>query len=697
LYFVSWLLVIFANGYSMKVTYNWLKEFVNIALNPAKLAEELTMTGLEVVSLCRTKGDYVFEIEVTPNRSDCLSVLGIAREAAAISGKKIKKLPSSFVKKSYQHKQDFPFSIKIENKQDCPLYTARIIRDVTVGPSPAWLVRRLNAIGIRSVNNIVDITNYVLYETGEPLHAFDLDRLEGGEIVVRRAKRAEAIITIDGKRHQLNENILVIADAAKPVALAGVIGGADSEINESTKNILIEAAVFSPLLIRRTRIAVGVGTDSSYRFERGVDINSVCVASQRAAELILKVASGKEAGFVCVGETKRRGRTIVFNTQLPLRVLGVDIPPSKIKTILSSLGFGVKVKRKDTFLVKIPSFRQDMNIEADLIEEIARIYRYDNVPSQVPDFPPRIDERDLRDKKLQDKLRSVLISQGLNEVITFSLLNYKILGILKYPVEEARFILNPLNSEQRLLRPTLLAGLLDVIRINLNRKQEKVLIFEQGRRFTKATEETMLAFAVCGEDIKCLPQGRHKEEYSIFHIKGILEELFFAVGIGKYEFNAKTTLYFSEGSSFVVKLGDSELGVFGEIRPEILEAFDIKNKRVFAAEIQMEKIYQFFCLSRQYRPLPVYPAIKRDISLILKQDITAQQVKDVIIRNAGHNLKDVSVIDCYYGRQIPEGFKGIVFSCLYRSDDHTLTDTEVQGIHDNVLNALVRELQAKIR
>lgn len=677
----------------MKVTYSWLKDFVNITLPPEKLADKLTMAGLEVTSLSKFGDDHVFEIEVTPNRSDCLSVLGIAREIAAITGRKMR--PAA-VKKAASPRKARSFPVKVESGKDCPVYTAKIIRGVNVGPSPKWLAERVSAVGLRPVNNIVDITNYVLYETGQPLHAFDLDKIKGG-ITVRRAKQGEEITAIDGKKCLLNKDVLVIADNAGPVAIAGVMGGIDTEINADTKNILIETALFDPIVVRRGRSIAGASTDSSYRFERGVDRSGLLGASERAAGLVISIASGQDEGMIVSGGLSARPRSIILKERSVLNLLGIDISTARTKAILAALGFGVKKHTKEKLSVSIPSFRQDVSIEADLIEEIARIYGYDNIPSCLPAFRPRIDEETLREIKLKKGLRDALISQGLDEAISVSLLNYKLLEELEYPADELRPIVNPLNSQQCVLRPTLLCGLLDAVRTNLNQRQDRVAVYEWGRRFFKDTEEDTLAFALSGENIKCLAQGISREGYSLFHAKGVIEGIFRGLGINDYGIEEGCCVFFAEGRSFSLAAQGDKLGVFGEIEAGILDTFGIKNAKVFAAEIQIEKVFRIADLSRRYSPLPSFPSIRRDISLTLKKDITAQEVKKVIVSNAAGTLKDVSVVDCYYGKQIPGGYKGLMLACLYRSDDHTLTDEEANSMHDKVLKALVKELKAEIR
>ncbi|MDP2941482.1 MAG: phenylalanine--tRNA ligase subunit beta, partial [Candidatus Omnitrophota bacterium] len=357
----------------MKVTYNWLKEFVDIRIAAGALAEKLTMAGLEVVSLEERAGDFIFEIEITSNRPDWLSVIGVAREVAAITGRKL-KLPSGTKGRKRGEgrgtKDAAEWKIRIEDRKDCPLYTAKIIRGVKVGPSPQWLKARLESVGCRSVNNIVDITNYVLFEQGEPLHAFDLDRLSGNTIIVRRALDNEKLVTIDGIQRVFSPGILLIADAQKPVAIAGVMGSQNSEVVQRTRNILLEAAVFNPVTVRSGRQRLGLQSESSYRFERGVDFQTACNASQRAAGLICELCGGEFIAAKSSGSDKVKLRRLTFDLSASNRLLGIKLPAAKAKKILSTLGFKLTSAGKDKLTVSIPAFRQDVSLPVDLAEEL---------------------------------------------------------------------------------------------------------------------------------------------------------------------------------------------------------------------------------------------------------------------------------------------------------------------------------------
>lgn len=729
----------------MKVTYSWLKDFVEIKLSPQALAEQLTMAGLEVVSLEERSGDFIFEIEVTSNRPDWLSVIGVAREVAALTDKKLKlpqlvRGPQTTVHSGKKKGKNlglsagacWPLSIEIEDKKDCPLYAAKIIQGVKVGPSPDWLKKRLELIGCRSINNIVDITNYVLFETGEPLHAFDLDKIVRRladlpvsqlNIIIRRAKSGEKITTIDGTERKLNEGTLIIASGAEeatgqpanrptgqPIAIAGIMGGKDSEVTMSTKNVLLEAAVFNPVLIRRGRQAVGLQTDSSYRFERGVDLETAGYASWQAANLIQDLAKGSLVAAKSAGSAKTKSKTISLSVPAVDKILNIDIAAPKIKDILSRLGFMVKVKSKNHFSVTAPGYRPDVNLEADLIEEIARIRGYDQAPHSLPSVKPSLCAGGQRE--LVSLVKNILAGLGLNEVITYSLIDKDILNGLGVAQErEAIEILNPLSREQEILRPTLLPSLARCVAYNLNQKQDYVNIFEVARVFLseqdQPREELVLGIALSGSKSLLLEQGPVIDTVSFLHLKGILEALFEKMGVGCYSFNpsqkspgfSPRSSTHSHGSLSVMDIcADKEkIGFMMKLEKGALGKFDIKNKDVFLLEISLERLFSYVHLQKKFTPPPKYPGITRDISFILKEDISVREILDALKHPAGPLLRGIKIVDYYKGKQIPAGYRGLTISCLYRADEKTLTEAEINPLHVRLCNVLTEQFAAKMR
>jgi len=677
----------------MKVTYNWLKDFVEIKIPAAALAEKLTMAGLEVTFLEEKGGDFIFEIEVTSNRPDWLSVAGIAREVAAITGKKLKSSPVTGKNAQRATRNAQPFVIAIENKKDCPLYTAKIIKNVKVGSSPDWLKKRLELIGCRSVNNIVDITNYVLFAQGEPLHAFDLDKLKGSSIVVRRAKSSEKITTIDGQERMLNPEILVIADAEKAVAVAGVMGSKDTEVTQGTQNILLEAAAFNPIVVRHGRRALGIQSDSSYRFERGVNLELVDNASRQAAELIKKLAGGDCVSAKNSGLAKTKRKSIILESSAANKILGTNIPAVKIKMILNSLGFKTKTKPQNRFSVEIPGHRPDVNSQIDLIEEIARVYGYENIPQTLPAVKPQISVS--QDRDIVSLIKNILACLGLSEVITYSLMDKDLLkGMGMYQGDEVIEILNPLSSGQEILRPRLIPGLVACVAHNLNQKQEYINIFEVGGAFSQSKtsphEELRLAIALCGIKSLLLPQGLIKDAAGLLHLKGILEVLFERLGVRDYHFSAK-----DNGSSIYV--ASEEIGLMAKLEKSALDKLDIKNKDVFVLEVSLERLLFFANLNKKFSRLSIYPGISRDVSIILKEEVLAGDILEAIRRQGGPLLVEARVSDHYKGKQIPSGFKGLTITCLYRSSERTLTEAEILPLHSDISSLLREKFAAQIR
>lgn len=676
----------------MRFTHNWLKEFVNIKISRQELADKLTMAGLEVVSVKAEGNDFVFEAEVTSNRPDWLSIIGVAREVAAITRQKIKFAPGYQIK---TQGKPVRFSIEIENKKDCPLYTAKIIREVRVGPSPEWLKQRLELIGCRSVNNIVDITNYIMFTWGQPLHAFDLDRLNSDRVIVRRGKSGEKLVVIDGQQKTLDKDILVIANSDKPVAIAGVMGGRDTEVTEDSKNILLEAAIFNPTLVRCARRKLGLESESSYRFERGVDLEKAELASSECARLIRKFAQGKCVFNKSSARFKAKAKKITLDIMRLKKILGIDnISQAKIKNILDNLGFKAKAKAKNNLAVEIPSYRRDVSLEADLIEEIARILGYENIPTTLPAIIPQAGL--IRQRELVLKTKSILAGLGLNEAITYSLVSRDLLKSRRNQQPEPIEIANPLSKEQEILRPSLIPSLLRCISYNLSQKSDYINIFEIAKGFLKSEyskphEELLLAIALCGVKTYFLQQGLLKDEVGFLHLKGILEVLFGRLGIEGYNFRSQNA------GEIEVYVHQEKIGAMLKPENSVLDNLDIKNKDAVVLEIFLDRLFSYADLTKKFTPLPVYPAISRDISFILEEGVAVEEVIKSIKDKTGPLLFQVDIADYYKGKQIKSGFKGLTISCIYRSDQRTLTEAQINPVHAGIIGMLKEEFQAQIR
>ncbi|MEW6075032.1 MAG: phenylalanine--tRNA ligase subunit beta [Candidatus Omnitrophota bacterium] len=680
----------------MKITYNWLKDFVTITLAPRALAEKLTMAGLEVVSIEESNGDFVFEIEITSNRPDWLSVVGVAREVAALTNKKLKLSEPQPLRMGGRH----ALGIEVQEKKDCPLYTAKLIEGIKVGPSPEWLRQRLELIGCRSINNIVDITNYILFEWGEPLHAFDFDTLQAGAITVRRAKKEEKIVTIDGIERQLNHDVLVIADAKGPVAIAGIMGGRETQVGPATSRILLEAAVFNPVVVRRGRRMLGLESDSAYRFERGVDSVVAQEASLRAARLIRQIAGGTVSAAKISGVAKAPARRIALDTTHLRRALAVQIPPGTIKGILESLGFNVKAVSQKKYTINVPSFRQDVKIEVDLIEEIARIFGYGRIPTTIPRIRPQAGPQD--DTALNRSLKEILIGLGLNEVITYSLIEK---GWVRAPGQDADkeiAIANPLSKDQAVLRTTLRASLAQCVAYNLRQKQPYIAIFEIAHTYgldvvEEVQEHYKLGIALCGGRMLWVGKDRVYDEAGLLHIKGILEVLFERLGIEKdaYQFVMRNA---HEGQVYARGI---LVGTFVRLRKEMCERLDIKNKEVVEAEIDVETLLSSARLKRRFKPFARMPRVTRDTTIVVKDTVRTGAILDEIarwgMRNSKGLLQDAEVSKYYKGEQIPDDAKSLTISCTYCSPQRTLTDGEVNALHAQLVGELKKIFNAAIR
>jgi len=681
----------------MKISYNWLKDYIDLNIPPEELGKVLTMAGLPMESIQKFSDDHVLELEVTANRPDWLSMVGVAREIAAITGKKF-KVPLSSVPRSSSEKGKGIISIKVEDKKLCPRYTARTIRDVRVGESPAKLKARLEAMELRPVNNIVDITNFCLFETGEPMHAFDLDKIEGQSIVVRRARKGEKIVTIDGVERTLDDSVLVIADSARSIAIAGVMGGLNTEVTASTKNILLEAAYFDPISIRRTSRKLGISTESSYRFERKVDLANIVYASDRASGIISETAGGSIEGFNDIGDRPASKESVSLKYSHLDKIAGVKIAPSKVKKILASLGLRARASSKDGATFEIPSFRYDLNYEIDLIEEVLRIYGYDMIPNTIPEVveqPARMPH----DMIIEKKIRTSLTGLGLDEVITYSLLSRRLLQTAGIPEEGIVEIQNPLSSEQEAMRPTLVVGMLNSILWNINRKTKDLKLFELGKVYRKGLgddfrEKEYLSIAIAGQAYSTWLTGSRPA--SFFDLKGIVEELFLELGIEKISFRHAKAHIFSQTACASVEIDGENVGTLGELNSRALGAFDIKEP-VYFCEVCVDSILKHVPEKKKFIEMPKYPSVFRDISIIVGKEVPHFDLMSSIRSAAGAILKDIKLIDRYAGRQIPEGKVGLTYRLEYQDLKKTLEDKDVLDVHAKVLRELGEKLGAKLR
>ncbi|MDP2942586.1 MAG: phenylalanine--tRNA ligase subunit beta, partial [Candidatus Omnitrophota bacterium] len=552
------------------------------------------------------------------------------------------------------------------------------------------------------VNNVVDITNFCIMELGQPLHAFDYDKLDGGKIIVRKARKGEEIITIDGIKRKLDENILVIADAGKPVAIAGVMGGKETEVTFSTKRILLESAYFDPPTIRMAAKKLGISTESSYRFERGVDLDGVVSASNRATALICDLAKAKAISkAVDAGTGTAKRAKITLRISKANKILGMEVPASKCASILKGLDLKVKQKGKDSLEILVPSFRADLKEGIDLIEEIARIYGYDKVPETLTKISIWGKGRQKSaGKAAEEMIRESLVGMGLNEVISHALISKGniVNKIMNIGEDKLPKVQNPLSSESEALRPSALCGIMDVLSHNINRKIPDIRIFELGKSYFckddgTPSEKGVLAIALCGIKTR---DWRNKTALDIFDLKGIVEALFEKLGISGYEFEAKASPLLAPSASSSIKIDGKDIGILGKLNKAVLDGYDIKVP-IFVSELDLKPMCAHAKPGQKFVELPRYPSMIRDISLIVDDKISNSEITGLIKRTCGDLAVSVKPFDLYRGEQVPKGSKSILYSVEYRASDRTLTDEEVNVLDKKIREVLAERFNAKIR
>ncbi|MDD3089278.1 MAG: phenylalanine--tRNA ligase subunit beta [Candidatus Omnitrophica bacterium] len=681
----------------MKLSYEWLKEYVEIDVKVEELAHALTMTGSAVEEIKATPQGKTLQLEITSNRPDCLNMLGLAREAAAIYGKKI-KMPDLSAAKA--ERTSMRVECQIKAKDLCQLYTARVIEGVHVGPTPGNIVKRLEAVDLRTVNNIVDVTNYCLMELGQPMHVFDLDRIKGAKVIVRKAVKGERLITIDGVDRELSEGMLIIADADGPIAIAGIMGGKNTEVTAGTKNVLLESACFDPVTVRRTARKLAISTDSSYRFERGIDKCMVAPASDRASKMIVASTGGKIGKLLEAGSRAETAQKIIkIDVGRTERLLGASIGKTRIKKIFRGLGLDIKKESAAKLKVKVPSFRGDLMRDIDLVEEVARIYGYDNIPSKVSKIIPQ-GERKEKPKKVDEKIRTDLAGAGWQEIMTYSMVPYRayedLSSISASPVE----IMNPLSEEQKFLAPNLVDGMLKVISRNLNRKNMDLRLFEAGKIYKKTgpgekdiMESPELCIGITGCARKNWKEGAVQS--SFYDVKGVVERLLSGLRINTF---FKTADIPGLVTASHVRIGNEKrlVGFAGEISPKTLERYDI-SQPVFIAQISLNEVTRHAVLEDTFTPVPRFPSAFRDVSVQCDKELEVDGLKDAMEQECEGIVKKVEIIDLYEGDKIPAGKKSLTFSIEYALPDRTLTDEEVGTAHDKIKKAVAEKFGVTYR
>ncbi len=683
----------------MKVPLEWLQEFVTIRLRPEQLAHRLTMAGFEVTAIERVHGEWVFSVEITPNRADCLSIMGIAREVAAITGAKLTLSEGARGEGRGARGKSHPrplshaprLLIRIEDRQGCRRYIGRLIEGIRIGASPAWMQKRLVACGLRPINNVVDITNYVLLEYGQPLHAFDDDRLLGGAILVRRAKVGEELVTIDETPHRLSPEMLVIADAKRPVAVAGVMGGRDTQVAEATKRVLLESAWFDPTIVRRTARALGLASESSYRFERGVDPIGVESASKRAAALLTELAGGVETAAQDAGGRPAAATTVLLEPSKASRWLGVSVPSATAKRTLEQLGFSVKPSAR-TWRVSVPSYRRDVQQDVDLIEEIARLSGYDALPATHPCGLLGPSARDESPYTQIQELRRWCTGLGLSETITWALVSKAQLDKANCWPDKPLQLQNPLSLDHLILRPTLLIGLLQVISKNLAQGIPGVRFFELGHVFTPK-EIAYLGIGIAGLWERSW-QG--KQPADVFRLKGVIDQLLNRCTDRSRHVQVAPLAWAEPGHSLTLQLDGKPLGVIGQVARRIREAYDIEQP-VWFGEINVEALLGYPKTSATSISPSPFPPAKRDLSFLIDKRTPYTQLLELIRATGSPLAHRVELVDRYVGSQVPETKHSLTFSIEYRDPSRTLTAGEVDALHRKIREALAQRFGAQLR
>ena len=686
----------------MKVLFSWLKEFVDVPETAVDVAARLSVRGFAVEGIDGEGDDAVIDFEVTANRPDCLSVLGLAREVATAYGLPLREpeddtglvdlIPAPPVRRPGSSDPGNEISVHLDDPDLSPRY-AGAVADVTVGASPEWLQARLKTAGVRPISNVVDITNYVLLELGQPMHAFDLTKIGGGDIHVRRAKAGETITTLDGQRRTLAPDMLVIADARVPMAIAGVMGGAESEVGSHTKTIVFESASFNANSVRRTSKALGLKTEASTRFERGVDPNLPLLAMRRACALLEAMTAGKARGQVVDAyPAPVAPRHLILRRSKLTGLLGVDVPDADVTGILSALGFGL-APAGDGWTVTIPTRRVDILREVDLVEEVARHYGFDRIPATFPALrsaAPAMDPRITRARHL----RRVLTGAGFFEAVTFGFIGEAAATPFAADGDLAP-IANPLSETFAVLRPSALPGLLDALAHNRRREQQDVRLFEVGNVFSKSRgEQQRLALAWTGGcDLphwSGAPAG-----VTFFDMKGALERVCRALHVQTVSAPATET-WLVPGQTAALLCGDARIAVFGRLSKTVAERHGLPgDDAVFVADLDLDAIAAASgARHTRITPLPRYPSVTRDIAMLVSERLPSADVRATIRRTGPPTLVDVREFDRYQGKGVPEGKVSLALRLTFRAADRTLTDAEVAAAMDAIVNALIAEHDA---
>ena len=668
----------------MKVLLSWLKDYVDIELAAQEVAEILSNRGFPYEGIEQLDNDAVIDVEVTSNRGDCLGYIGVARELATATGKEL-KLPKVELTESSKPASEFA-SVEIREPHLCQRYTARIIEGVKVGPTPDWMRTRLEAIGMRSVNNVVDATNYAMMETGQPPHAFDYKRLFGGKIIVRKANAGEQIISIDGSKCELTTDMLVIADATYPVAVAGVMGGLDTEVNDATTTVLLEDAFFSPLSVRTTSRNLSLPSEAAFRFCRIVDIENIDWASKRTAQLMIQVSGGKAAkGVVDAYPTKPKPKQATLRLSRLKKLLGIDVPQNTVTQILTRLGFQPK-QNGEQITCSVPTWRNDVYREADLIEEVARVYGYDKIPTENA-ITIEVSPTDIR-KRTIDAIGTYLTGCGFYETVTISFIDKRDAELFAQNDDKRHLSVKDVTrTGTNLLRQSVLPSLFGVIKTNHNVGNTPCRLFEIADTYIPAeagklpVEKTRLTIT-CDSDFR--------------DIKGVVDGLLKIIaGDSTVKFEP-CEINWAQACVKVI-VNNKQVGLVGMASQQVLDRFDFKHTTICGAELDLEQLLALRASSIKVKQLPKFPAIKRDLSLILNEDVVWADIESAVHKKAPAELEELQFVDIFRGKSIPQGKKSVTLSLWFRDADGTLTHEAVDRFQADILKSLTESIGAELR
>lgn len=649
--------------------------------------------GEDIVDILNLREDII-DFEITPNRPDCLAIEGLGRETAVSLGKEFKNPRKNIDELKIEDKNEIEgLKVEIETPDLCYRYIARLVKNVKIAPSPEWLVRRLNACGIRSINNIVDITNYVMLEMGQPMHAFDINSIEGKHIVVRRAKNGEKITTLDEEERTLDENDLVIADETKPVAIAGVMGGMNSEIEKDTETVVFESASFYGGAVRKTAKKVGLRTESSSRFEKGLSPENALRAINRAMELVEEINAGEVVeGKIDVYPTKQKTNKINLDYDRINKLLGTEISKEEMIDTLEKLN--IKVEND---IAIAPYFRTDIEQLADIAEEVLRFYGYDKLDTTLVESDTTIGIRN-KEQKIEQKIKNVLVNSGLSEIYTYGFVSDKDLEkskINKDLKETSILIQNPLSDEYRLMRPSTIPSMMQTLATNANKKNSSAKLFDISKSYKNINNEVENGEVPLQENI--LTIGMYGDDIDFYTVKGLIENVLETSSINRYDIVRETeNESYHTGRCANIKVGIDVIATIGEVHPEVLDNYGIE-KRAYLAEVNLSKVTKYSKVNKKYVEVPKFPAVERDIAIIVDEKVEVGQIEKIITKKAKKLLEKMQLFDIYRNEKLGDNKKSVAYSLIFRDKNRTLSDEEINGVMENIIGELQKTLNAELR